>query len=51
MIILAVASVIGFFYLPILGYGVALIAVLSMVTVVQRVWHVYRELKKEKAAT
>jgi len=46
MLILAAASVIGYFYLPALGYGVALIAVLSIVTVLQRVWHVYRELKK-----
>jgi len=47
MLILAVVSIIGFFWLPILGYGVALIAVLSIVTVVQRVGHVYRELKKK----
>lgn len=50
MLILAVASIIGFFWLPALGYGVALIAALSVVTVLQRVLHVYRELKKEKAA-
>ncbi|NLF89699.1 CDP-alcohol phosphatidyltransferase family protein [Candidatus Bathyarchaeota archaeon] len=48
MLILAAASIIGYFYLPALGYGVALIAVLSIVTVLQRVWHVYRELKKNK---
>lgn len=48
MLILAAVSIIGFWYLPILGYGVALIAVLSIVTVLQRVWHVYKELKKEK---
>ncbi len=48
MLILAAVSIIGFFYLPALGYGVALIAVLSIVTVIQRALHVYRELKKEK---
>jgi phosphatidylglycerophosphate synthase len=48
MLILAAVSIIGFFYLPALGYGVALIAVLSIVTVLQRVLHVYNELKKEK---
>jgi archaetidylinositol phosphate synthase len=48
MLILAAVSIIGFWYLPALGYGVALIAVLSIVTVLQRVWHVYKELKKEK---
>lgn len=48
MLILAAVSIIGFFYLPALGYGVALIAVLSIVTVLQRVGHVYSELKKEK---
>jgi archaetidylinositol phosphate synthase len=51
MLILAAVSIIGSFgafFLPTLGYGVALIAVLSIVTVLQRVWHVYRELKKEK---
>jgi archaetidylinositol phosphate synthase len=49
MLILAVVSIIGFFYLPVLGYGVALIAILSMVTVLQRVLHVYWELKKKAA--
>jgi archaetidylinositol phosphate synthase len=46
MLILAAVSIIGFFWLPALGYGVALIAVLSIVTVVQRVLHVYKQLKK-----
>jgi archaetidylinositol phosphate synthase len=50
MLILAVASIIGYFWLPALGYGVALLAVLSNFTVIQRAWHVYGELKK-KAAT
>ena len=42
MLILAAVSIIGFFYLPALGYGVALIAVLSNVTVIQRALHVYK---------
>jgi len=50
MLILAAASVAGFFWLPALGYGVALIAALSIITVLQRVWHVYRELKKKEKA-
>lgn len=48
ILILAVASIMGYFYPPLLGYGVALIAILSCITVAQRVSHVYRELKKEK---
>jgi archaetidylinositol phosphate synthase len=46
MLILAVVSIIGFFWLPALGYGVVLIAVLSIITVIQRVLHVYKQLKK-----
>ncbi len=49
MLILATVSIIGFFWLPALGYGVGLIAVLSIVTVLQRALHVYRELKKKAA--
>ncbi|MCW4001416.1 MAG: CDP-alcohol phosphatidyltransferase family protein [Candidatus Bathyarchaeota archaeon] len=49
MLILAAVSIIGFFKLEILGYGVALIAVLSAITVLQRVLHVHRELKKKAA--
>ena len=48
MLILAVVSIIGFFWLPALGYGIALLAVLSNFTVIQRALHVYKELKKEK---
>ena len=47
MLILAVVSIIGFFWLPALGYGVALLAVLSNFTVIQRAVHVYKELKKK----
>jgi archaetidylinositol phosphate synthase len=50
MLILAVASILGYFWLPALGYGVALLAVLSNFTVIQRAWYVYRELNK-KATT
>ena len=49
MLILAAVSIIGSIgvaYLPVLGYGVALIAILSIITVVQRVLHVYKQLKK-----
>ncbi len=46
MLILGAVSIIGFFWLPALGYGVALIAILSIVTVLQRVLHVYKQLKK-----
>jgi archaetidylinositol phosphate synthase len=47
MLIIAVISVIAFFWLPTLGYGIALLAVLSNFTVLQRAYHVYRELKKK----
>jgi len=47
MLILAAVSVIAFFWLPALGYGIALLAVLSNFTVLQRAFHVYRELKKK----
>lgn len=49
MLILAVVSIVGFFWLPALGYGVALLAVLANFTVIQRALYVYRKLKKEKA--
>jgi archaetidylinositol phosphate synthase len=48
MLILAAVSIIGFFRLEILGYGVALIALLSAITVLQRVLYVYKELKKKE---
>jgi archaetidylinositol phosphate synthase len=47
MLILAVVSIIGFFWLPALGYGIALLAVVSNLTVIQRVLHVYRALNKK----
>jgi archaetidylinositol phosphate synthase len=49
MLILAAVSIIGFFWLPALGYGIALLAVLSNITVIQRAIHVYRTLKKKAA--
>jgi archaetidylinositol phosphate synthase len=49
MLILAVVSIIAFFWLPALGYGIAVLAVLSNLTVIQRALHVYKALK-EKAA-
>jgi len=47
MLILAAVSAIAFFWLPALGYGVAFLAVLSNLTVIQRSLHVYNELKKK----
>jgi archaetidylinositol phosphate synthase len=49
MLILAVVSIIGFFWLPAFGYGITVLAVLSNFTVIQRVAHVYKELKKKAA--
>ena len=49
MLILAVVSIIAFFWMPALGYGIALLAVLANFTVIQRALHVYRELKKKAA--
>jgi len=47
MLILAAVSVAAFFWLPALGYGIALLAVLSNFTVIQRALYVYKELKKK----
>jgi archaetidylinositol phosphate synthase len=49
MLILAAVSIMGFFWLPALGYGIAVLAVLSNFTVLQRVLHVYKILKKKAA--
>ncbi len=48
MIILAVASVAAFFWLPALNFGIILLAVLSNLTVLQRAIYVYRALKKKE---
>jgi archaetidylinositol phosphate synthase len=47
MLILAAVSIIAFFWLPALGYGIAMLAILANFTVLQRVVHVYKELKKK----
>ena len=47
MLILAAFSIIAFFWLPALGYGIALLAILSNLTVVQRSLHVYKALKEK----
>ncbi len=47
MIILAAASIIAYFWLPALNYGILLLAVLSNITVVQRALYVYKSLKKK----
>jgi archaetidylinositol phosphate synthase len=49
MLILAIVSIIAFFWLPALGYGIAVLAVLSNFTVIQRALHVYKTLKKKAA--
>jgi archaetidylinositol phosphate synthase len=46
MLILVAVSIIAFFWLPALGYGIALLAVLSNFTVIQRALYVYKTLKK-----
>jgi archaetidylinositol phosphate synthase len=47
MLILAVVSVIAFFWLPALSWGIIVLAVVSNFTVLQRAFYVYRELKKK----
>ena len=49
MLILAVVSLIAFFWLPALGYGIAVLAVLANITVIQRALHVYKILNKKAA--
>ncbi len=49
MLILAVVSIIAFWWLPALNYGIILLAVISNITVIQRVLHVYKTLKKKAA--
>ena len=50
MLILAVVSIIMFYWLPALGIGVFLLAVISNFTVIQRAFHIYKELKKKALA-
>jgi archaetidylinositol phosphate synthase len=49
MLILAMVTIIGYVWLPAFGYGIAVLAVLSNFTVIQRIVHVYKELKKKAA--
>jgi archaetidylinositol phosphate synthase len=49
MLILAGASIIAFFWLPALGYGIAVLAVLTNLTVIQRALHFYKILMKKAA--
>jgi len=48
MIILSAVSIMAYFWLPAMGYGIGLLAILSTLTVTQRSLYVYRKLKKEK---
>ena len=50
MLILAAVSIIAFFWLPALGYGIALLAVLSNFTVIQRAFHVYKDIKEKSSS-
>ena len=49
MLILAAVSIIAFWWLPALNYGIILLAILSNLTVIQRALHVYKTLKKKAA--
>jgi archaetidylinositol phosphate synthase len=49
MLILAVFTIIAYFWLPALCYGIAILAVLANFTVIQRVVYVYNNLKKKAA--
>lgn len=51
MLILAIASIVAFWWLPALDYGIIILAILANFTVIQRALHVYKVLKKEKART
>jgi hypothetical protein len=48
IIILAAASIMAIFWLQALNIGVAIIAVLATVTVIQRGIHVYKMLKNKE---
>ena len=48
MLILAVASLAAFFWLPSLNWGIIILAVLSNLTVLQRGIYTYRQLKKKE---
>ncbi len=48
MLILAIISIIAFFWVPALGWGIIILALLANFTVLQRVLHVYQQLKKKE---
>ena len=49
MLILAAVSIIAFWWLPALNYGIIVLAVISNLTVIQRALYVYKTLKKKAA--
>jgi len=49
MLILALASLVAYYWLPSLNYGIIVLAVLSNITVLQRGLHAYRWLKKKES--
>ena len=49
MLILAAATIIAFFWLPALNYGIILLALISNLTVLQRGLYVYKWLKKKES--
>jgi archaetidylinositol phosphate synthase len=46
MLLLSAVTFAAYFWLELLGWGVAILAILSHLTVLQRVTHFYRETKK-----
>jgi len=48
MLILATVSIIAFWWLPALNYGIIILAVISNLTVLQRMLYTYKELKKKR---
>jgi archaetidylinositol phosphate synthase len=49
MLILAGASIIAFWWLPVLNYSIILLAVITNITVLQRALYVYKTLKKKSS--
>jgi archaetidylinositol phosphate synthase len=49
MIILAIASVVAIYWLPSLNWSIVLLAIISNLTVLQRVFYAYKKLKNEKS--
>jgi phosphatidylglycerophosphate synthase len=48
MIILIAFSIIAFWWIDALNYGIIILAIISNFTVIQRMLYVYKVLKKEK---